>query len=93
MVDNPSADKFDPPPGAERFEPPRPPRRGTWLLIGLSTAYFAVEQYTHWSHPRGAWAAVGLLLMVLLAAVHFVARRRLRPEEDKPYSDPQYITR
>ena len=93
MVENPSAGRFDPPPGADRFEPPRPERRGTWLILALGAAALAVQEYDRWNHPRGVWAAASLVLMLGLAVLQFIARRKLQPDEHQPYSDQRHITR
>ena len=90
--DNPSADKFDPPPGAERFEAPRPARRGGWIALALGAVYFGVEQVGRWWHPRGALALIAVIALSLLAALQFAARRKFETEQN-PYSEQQRVTR
>jgi hypothetical protein len=93
MFDNPSAGKFDPPPGAERFEPPQPERRGAWIVAALGIAAFLMRESFNWLHPRGVWALAAVVVFLALVVLQFTARRTLQPDDDKPYSDEQRITR
>ena len=93
MFDNPSAGRFDAPPGAERFDPPRPERRGRWIAGALGLAFVAAKEYTRWSHPRGVWALAGVLLLTALAVLQFVARRKIQPDEHNPFSEQTHVTR
>jgi hypothetical protein len=93
MFDNPAAGRFDPPPGSERFEAPRPQRKSAGILLALGALYFAVEQFDRWWHPRGVWAVAGIVLMFVLAALQFAARRRLKMDEHDPFTNQSHITR
>jgi hypothetical protein len=91
--DNPSAGKFDPPPGGERFDPPQPERRGAWIVAALGIAVFLARESFTWLHPRGVWALAAALVFVVLVALQLTAHYTLEPDEHKPYSDQQPITR
>ena len=93
MVENPSAGKFDPPPGAERFEPPRPERKGAWIVAALGIAVFLARESFTWFHLRAAAAVAALVVLIVLAVLHFLAQRTFQPDEHEPYSPPQRLTR
>jgi membrane protein implicated in regulation of membrane protease activity len=93
MIDNPSADRFDPPPGAERFEPPPPERKGAWIVAALGIAVFLAGESFSWLHLSGAGALAAFVAFIVLVVLHFSARRAFQPDEHEPYSTQQRITR
>jgi len=94
-VDNPSADKFGPPPGQERFEPPKPRRGPQWYAFALFLAFWLGRYELEHVHTTGWMAAVVGLGIVGLAVADYVMRRRFhdkRTGDEDPYTPPQRIT-
>ena len=95
--DNPSADKFGPPPGQERFEPTKPKRVRPWYVIPLGVLYVVATSANHLNRARGWGAAVfALVALGLGVADAFVdkrARDERRADRGDPYSHHQNITR
>jgi hypothetical protein len=61
MPDNPSADKFSPPPGQERFEPPKPRRGPQWFAFALVLVFYLVRYQLEHMHTAGWLIPVALL--------------------------------
>ena len=93
--DNPSADKFGPPPGSnDRFQQPRSTSPTTRLvnagilLIGLRTLF---DWYRGWAGHTSVRVGAGMI--GLLVAELAVGRRRRRDRRDSPYSLDRHVTR
>ena len=96
MPENPSADKFGPPPGQERFEPPKPRRGPQWFAFGLVLAFWIGRYQLEHTHATGWMGAIVGLAIIGLVVADVVMRRRIRRERnerDDPYTPPQNITR
>ena len=91
LYDNPSADKFGPPPGSSEPEPkptgPSTGRRIVSVILLFPILKFAVQHY-----GGHAWWAGGALLAILCGE-SFVAHRRRVERGDSPYSEDQHVTR
>ncbi len=95
--ENPSAGRFEPPPGRERFDAPKPRRSPQWLgalfLLSLWIARFALDRV----HTRGWMAALVGLGVLGIGAADYVFRRKLhdarRADGGDPYTPPPQITR
>ena len=95
-IENPSADKFGPPPGEQRFEAPKSRRSPQWfgaLLLFSWVARFLLERV----HSRGWTAALVGLGILAIGVADYVAKRSLRAarraDGDDPYTPAQHITR
>jgi hypothetical protein len=96
MYDNPSADKFGPPPGQERFEAPKARRGPQWFALALFLALWIGRYQLEHIHANGWMAAAIGLGIVGLAVADYAMRRRLddkRTGGEDPYTPPQNITR
>jgi len=96
MYENPSADKFAPPPGQERFEPPKPRRGPLWFGFAILAAFWIGRYELEHLHTQGWLAAVVGVGIIGLAVADYVMGRRLHDQRtggDDPYSPPQNITR
>jgi len=95
MHENPSADKFGPPPGQERFEAPRPRRARQWSALLLAVLLFFARYKLHHLHPTGWMTGLVLLAVFAVAVGDYVVSRQLRDRNDggNPYTPPQTITR
>lgn len=92
MYENPSADKFGPPPGEDRFEPPKPRNVRRWSAVVLAILLFVARFELHHLRPTG-WLMGLVLLGVFAVGVDFFAAR-LRDKQDgtDPHGPPQNIT-
>jgi len=90
--ENPSADKFGPPPGQERFEPPKPKARPAWFALAIAVLYLVAKTGLHSWHPTGWLSLAPLAIVVALAIADVVVAKRQRDEResDKPH---QHISR
>ncbi len=90
--DNPSADKFEPPPGQERFEPPKSRRGPQWFAAALFLAFYIARYKLEHVHTS-SWLISVVLLGVFVA--EFVVKRRRRNERQTgdPYGPPRDIPR
>jgi len=96
VYDNPSADKFGPPPGQERFEAPKPRRGRQWFAIALVFALWIGRYQLEQIHAKGWTAAAVGLAIIGIAVADYVIRRRAHDQRTgggDPYSPPQNITR
>jgi hypothetical protein len=102
MYENPSAGKFDPPPGLERqFEPPpdaeasRARRRRALLLLAiLVLSSWPVRDWLFSS--LGPWASIlGAVAVFALAVLNWAVQRQQDEETNPnlPYTEHQRITR
>lgn len=91
QYENPSADRFGPPPGQERFEPPKPRRGPQWFALVLFLALYVGRYALEHTHTSG-WVIPVVLFGVFIA--EFVVKRRARNEgqTDDP-SPPQNFPR
>lgn len=78
--ENPSADKFGPPPGEERFEAPSTRPRRAWLGAALSVAYFLVRMDVP---LRGKTWPIALTLVLAFATVELMIRRVRHHQRDE----------
>jgi len=89
MFENPSADKFGPPPAPS--EPRAEGRLRRWL-IGMA---FGLEVYVAhwlWTGSRGpTWLAA--IVLFALGVFDFVIRLHNKDDKTDPYSPPTHITR
>jgi hypothetical protein len=97
MYENPSADKFGPPPENARRERERlGPRFRTskeWLVVGLGVAYVGLKIARF--RFDGPWTTAGIALLGVIFVLAQVFGRKNREEEGgpEPYSPPTRITR
>jgi hypothetical protein len=94
-LDNPSADKFNPP-GQERFEPPQPKRVRAWYAIPITVLYFIAKSQIGARHTGGRAAlGFGLAALGLGIANYFITKRAHDdgPADGAPHSTHQNITR
>jgi hypothetical protein len=93
VVENPSADKFGPPPAPSDAGPDGKLRR---RLIRLAFG-FAVYFVWHWlwngSRGRTWFPVILLVALELLTVFDALMRRRGKADENEPYSSPTHITR
>ena len=94
MYENPSADKFDPPPAPEVPRPDGRRRRRLTLAVFAAVVYLAA----HWlkAAPRGrGWltAFPGIVLLASTVMEYLFNRHRAEEADDDPYSPPTSITR
>jgi hypothetical protein len=92
MYENPSADKFGPPPGQERFEPPKPRRGPQWFALALFLAFY-LGRYGLEHVRASGWVIPVVLFGVAVAEI--VVKRRLRnqPDDSDPLASSQHIPR
>ena len=77
VYDNPSADKFGPPPGQERFEAPTSRRAPQWFGLILLAAFY-VGKY-ELEHVRASgWVIPAMLAGIFIG--EFLVKRRVRSE-------------
>ena len=93
MQDNPSADKFGPPPGEERFEAPKPRRRLQWsaafVTLGLLIARVALDHI----HATGRTAYFVIAGIVGMAVGEFIRTKRARDaREETNRPNPHQVT-
>ena len=92
QYENPSADKFGPPPGSSDPKPtPTGPSPAAVRIIGVLVFFpllkLAVEHY-----GRHTWWAIAVMLVILWAEGYSAHRRRVQ-RGDGPYSPDQHVTR
>lgn len=93
--DNPSADKFEPPPGSRDPSPeptgPRAMRFAVHAGVVVLLLRIALDLYRG---RHGTSAGVGAIAVALLVLEYVVrARRRTRSTHDTPYRPNQHVTR
>ena len=95
QYDNPSADKFGPPPGQERFEAPTPLRVRSVGTILLAVLYLAVRSVVPHIHGRGWLAFAGAALAAGVAVADGIVFKKLRDRHaaNDQASPSQHITR
>jgi hypothetical protein len=81
--ENPSAGKFDPPPGQERFEAPKPKIRRAWYGIPIGILYLVAKTSVRWWHPGGWLTLAPLALLVALAITDVVVSKRQGDEHER----------
>jgi|ERR1051326_3824907 len=93
--DNPSAGKFDPPPGQDRFEAPRAKRTRRWSALAITILIFFLRYQLDHSHLSGSVAMLGVLAMLGLAMADYWFGRRSHDERTggEPYGPHQNVTR
>ena len=98
MIENPSADKFAPPPEQAERERERLGKRSTTRNALATSAMFVGIAALRWfSHSRRGWmAGLAGLIAVLGYGVQYAFSRQRRDERDggpDPYTPPTSITR
>jgi hypothetical protein len=95
--ENPSADRFGPPPGQERFEAPKSRPRRAWTAGAVAMLYLILKEQLHFGHARGWTGGLLLLLLLIVGAADYVIGRAQRDarraDGGDPYTPPQNITR
>ena len=91
MNDNPSADKFGPPPEQAQRERERLKGARAGGALGTSSMIVGFAALKLLSHSRGWIAALAAVLTVAGYGVQFVLSRQR--QDDDPYSAPSNITR
>jgi len=81
MYDNPSADKFGPPPGQERFEAPKPRRGPQWFAAAVGLALW-IGRYQLEHTRKNGWVLPVVLAGIFVA--EFLVKRRHRDARDVP---------
>src|SRR3954451_25176001 len=90
IVDNPSADKFGPPPSPSEARPDGKLRRRL-IRAAFGVAGYMVSRWLWtWSAGR-AWMPA--ILMFALIVFDFVMRHHSQDDDKEPYSPPTHITR
>lgn len=79
--ENPSAGKFDPPPGQGRFEAPTSKRGPQWFALALTAGALLVRYQLDHVHTTG-WMVPVLLIGVPVA--DYLLRRAFRSERGEP---------
>ena len=99
VFENPSADKFGPPPEnaqrareLERLRTARSTRKGT-ILTALALAYLGLKIATR--NASGLVDVIAVLLGIVLSAAEQFVSHQIREERGspEPYSSPTHITR
>ena len=92
MNDNPSADKFGPPPEQAQRERERLKGARAGGALGTTSLIVAVAALRILSHSRRGWIAIlaGVLTMIGYGVQFALSHRR---QDDNPYSPPSNITR
>ena len=85
--ENPSADRFGPPPGQERFEAPKSKRGIQWFAFALGAGALLARYQLEHIHTTG-WM-VPVLLIGVPVADYLVRRRFHREKEDTDPSMPR----
>lgn len=94
MYENPSADKFDPPPA-----PPAPDTDGwTFSRFVTTVAILGTYPLVHWLrsfHGRGWMTGLAAFAGVAVTVLHYVLQRTRADQRDgtDPYTPPTHVTR
>src|SRR4051812_8016071 len=94
-VENPSGDKFAPPPGEDRFEAPPATRSRAWYAIPLMILLVVARFELHHNKWKGWAAGAAGLAAFGLGIGEYITARKLRDQRrgEDPYTPPQHITR
>ena len=90
--DNPSADKFGPPPGQERFEPPMPRRGAQWFAFVLVVVFYVAKYELEHVHARG-WVIPAILTGVFVGEFLIKRRSREQRQRNDPYAPTPNVPR
>jgi len=90
--ENPSADKFGPPPGQDRFEPPKPRRGPQWFAAALTLALIVGKLSLEHTHAAG-WGVPAVLAGIFIAEFVMQRRHRKSPNAADPYAPSPNVPR
>ena len=99
MADNPSADRFGPPPEQAQRERERErveSRAKAGGALGTTALFIGIAALKFVSHSRRGWVAglAGILVLAGYGAQYFLARQqRQRDGEPDPFTKPTNLTR
>lgn len=94
--ENPSAGKFDPPPGQDRFEAPKSRRPLAGFGVVFLTLFWIARIGLDHVHLKGWMAGLVGLGILGIGVADYILRRKLRDarraDGGDPYSPPQHLT-
>jgi hypothetical protein len=96
LYDNPSADKFKPPPTSRPPDPPGTKPERSRALAGAAFVLVAAREGLRFAHLRvSGYTWLAPLGFLALSIASFVVDRKRRAEigRDNPYTAAQYVTR
>ena len=93
VYENPSADKFAPPPSPSEPRSHDKLQRGVIrTALGLAV-YFAADGLQMASRDAGWWAGFSAVVLLAASVFEYVIQRHADDEDKDPYSPPTNITR
>ena len=95
MYENPSADKFGPPPASEVSRPDGRPRRRLSVALVAAIVYLAAHWLNAVRGGRGWLTALSAIVLLASTLIEYVFTRHRGDESDggDPYSPPTSLTR